>query len=260
MRTLRKALPFAVLAIASAVCVLGQAPSPPPSGDGMESYSVLHNFLEIPPVPGRPFTAMAVVELERFNVEEGEDPLSRTLSLVARDGKGRTHNEVRRLMPESFHGTPQILVVRLFDPETHTEITYDPRARTGTRQNRMEPTQKAFLAGQDVKTEDLGVSTLNGLETKGIRHWIAITTGAAWWKKSAQVEEETWTAEDLHLNLLVKRSDERAGSMTVGISNLKREEPPATMFEVPPGIRLQDLTTVTGASPPATSGDAGAKH
>jgi len=239
---LRRTLGLAVLAAAATLSV-GAQPTP-------------KNYLEIPPTPGRPFTATAVVELERYD-EEDVDPVSRTLSLIARDAKGRTHNEVRRLMPESFHGTPQILVVRIFDPETLMEVTYDPVRHAGTRQIRPD-SPKPFLSGAGVKTQNLGTSTMDGLQTKGVRHWAVISTGAAWWKKSAQVEEEVWTSEDLHLSLLLKRSDERSGSLTVGISNLKREEPPASMFEVPAGIKVQDLPAADGTMPTsASAGQAG---
>jgi len=40
----------------------------------------------------------------------------------------------------------------------------------------------------------------------------------------------------------VRHTDPRVGVETVGVSNLKREEPPASMFQVPAGYQILDVT------------------
>ena len=62
-----------------------------------------------------------------------------------------------------------------------------------------------------------------------------------------EVVDEEWYSEDLHINLLVRHFDPRVGVQTVGVSGLKREEPPASMFQVPLGYKIVDETP---ASPP----------
>jgi len=57
-----------------------------------------------------------------------------------------------------------------------------------------------------------------------------------------EVDDETWYSPELHINLLVRRSDPRTGVLTIGVSGLKREEPPASMFEVPQGYKIGDVT------------------
>jgi hypothetical protein len=242
----RKTLTFAAWFALSVLSVLGQSPAPLPSGHPALGPTLPRDFIDIPAVAGAPFTATAVVELERYNVED-EDPFSRTLSLIARDSKGRTHNEVRRLMPQSFHGTPPVLVVRIFDPETHTEITYDPARHTGRRTILADQPQPFFVSNAEVKTEDMGTSMMNGLKTKGTHRTYTLPKHGFGWGKPPQREEEDWTSEELHLSLLVKYVDEHTGALTIGISSLKRQEPSASMFEVPAGYRIEDLTGGGGA-------------
>ena len=66
-----------------------------------------------------------------------------------------------------------------------------------------------------------------------------------------QIEDEDWYSDDLHINLLVRHTDPRMGEQTVGISGLKREEPPASMFEVPKGYTVVNADPAPAPSPPA---------
>lgn len=89
--------------------------------------------ISIPDVPGKPFSATAVLEIERY-WSDGSTQVRRTINLVARDSEGRTHNEVRRLMPEYFHGSPELLSVRLFDPLTRMRTDLDPGVHVARQQ------------------------------------------------------------------------------------------------------------------------------
>jgi hypothetical protein len=71
------------------------------------------------------------------------------------------------------------------------------------------------------------------------------------------VVDEFWYSQELHLNLLVHHTDPRSGEQTVGISGIKREEPPAAMFELPLGYKIVDVTpplapASVSASPPVS--------
>ena len=82
------------------------------------------------------------------------------------------------------------------------------------------------------------MTTLNGLQAKGTRRTFAAPRAHLGWGKRPEVQEETWYSEDLHIDLLTRLTDSRVGVQTIGISNLKRGEPTASMFQVPPGYRI----------------------
>jgi hypothetical protein len=207
--------------------------------------------MNIPPIAGAPFSATVVIEAQREGSESYPE-VFRTISLVARDSFGRTHSETRRLMPENFHGSPQLMKVHLFDPRTRIYTVYDPTQKVATQETVPKQPNAADAPNPFDHVEDLGVSTLNGLKTKGTRRTVIKARGI---RKPVEIEDEEWYSEDLHINLLVRHSDPRIGTNTIGVSNLKREEPPASMFEVPAGYKILNLTPAPDPQPvPAPSG------
>src|SRR5580698_6392381 len=103
--------------------------------------------LTIPDVANLPFSATLVMEVDR-SWPDGSTEVRRTINLIARDSQGRTHNEVRRLMPEYFHGSPELISVRIFDPLTRIRTTCDPVQHSARQQYipRPEPKPAAPVA------------------------------------------------------------------------------------------------------------------
>jgi hypothetical protein len=197
--------------------------------------------ISIADVPGKPFSATAVVETERY-WSDGATQVRRTINLVARDSEGRTRNEVRRLMPEYFHGSPQLLSVRLFDPLTGMRTDLDPVFHVARQQLIPKKLNPALTPGPALRIEDLGTTTMNGLEAKGTRRTTTIAAKASGTGDPVEIEDESWYSDELDLNLLVHHTDPRVGVDTVGLSNLKRGEPPAAMFQIPAGYQVINAT------------------
>jgi hypothetical protein len=197
--------------------------------------------ITVPPIPGAPFSATVVVEDERYDYF-GPDEVWRTINLIARDSRGRTHNESRRLMPESFHGSPPLLGFRLYDPQTRIRTICDPVLRLARHQAFSEESATESTPDPAVRIQDLGTTVLDGLQAKGTRRTLSLSAKATRTGSPADIEDEVWYSDDLHLDLLVRHSDSRVGTQTIGVSDLKREEPPASMFEVPPGYKIVDAT------------------
>jgi hypothetical protein len=212
------------------------------------------NGITIPSIAGAPFSATVVIESQRED-PEGYIEVRRTVNLIARDSNGRTHNETRRLMPEYFHGSPQLLTVRLFDPQTRIRTVYDPAIHIASQQIIPEQPKAADLRNPEVHIADLGLSTLNGLPAKGTRRTFTLSRKASGVGERVEIEDEEWYSEDLQINLLVRHSDPRIGTQTIGVSNLKREEPPASVFEVPAGYKIVNLTP--SSEPPNAPNGAG---
>jgi hypothetical protein len=206
------------------------------------------NAITVPDIPGAPFSATAVIEVQRY-LPDGSTQLRRTINLIARDSQGRTHNETRRLMPQYFHGSPPLLSVRLFDPLTRIRTLCDPTLRIARRQFVPEQPKSNSFPNPFMRIEDLGVTTLNDLQATGTRRIYTVSAAAGRTGNPIDVEDEEWYSDDLHMNLLVRHSDPRVGIQTIGVSDLKREEPPAAMFQVPAGYQILDITPAPAPAP-----------
>lgn len=234
----RKTLSFAALFAASLLTLPAQQPSQgiPPQGQ-----AAAVNGITIPDIPGAPFSATVVLELQHYR-PDGSTQVRRTINLIARDSDGRTHNETRRLMPEYFHGSPQLLSVHLSDPLTRISTLYDPALHIARQQLVPKQTKTDSSPNPLMHIQDLGTTALNGLPAKGTRHTHTISAAASGTGSPVEIEDEDWYSEDLRLNLLVRHSDPRIGVLTIGVSGLKREEPPASMFQVPADYQILDIT------------------
>ena len=245
----RHSLVFAAILAASLVALHAQRTTTnlPPA-----NITIISNGsgIGIPDVAGLPFSATMVIVNERA-MPDGSVLTRRTINLIARDSAGRTHNEVRRLMPESFHGSPELLEVRLFDPQTRIRTIYYPSTHSARQLLLPNPPKVAPANDRFVSFKDLGSTTLNGLEAKGTLRTLTTfgIVGGYDEVEDVDVLDEFWYSHELHLNLLLHHSDPRGTDVTLGISGLKRGEPPAAMFQLPPGYKIVDTTPAPGPPP-----------
>jgi hypothetical protein len=237
----RLAALFAVILLEIPVSLAAQDPALP-------ERATTATGLAIPDVPGAPFSATVVLESERI-WPDGSSQIRRTINLIARDSQGRTHNETRRLMPQYFHGSPELMSVRIFDPLTRILTVYEPALHIARRMFVPKITSAVTPAKRSGLTRDLGTTTLNGLLTRGTRRTEVMPDYEADTGIPIEIEDETWYSDDLHLLLLVRPSDSRVGVETLGVSSLKREEPAASLFQVPQGYKILDVTPQAPASP-----------
>jgi hypothetical protein len=170
---------------------------------------------------------------------DGTTDVKRTEALIARDSQGRIRNERRMLVTESFRGTPALLSVHIFDPVTRISSLYIPgsgivRQRTLPPQPPGQPTYPG--------AEDLGYTNLNGMQAKGVRVTRTIPAQFSSTGKPVQITDEFWYSEDLHMNILERHLDPRSGEQTVAILSIQREEPLASLFEMPAGYKIVDMT------------------
>jgi hypothetical protein len=200
----------------------------------------------VTPVAGAPFTATVIISSER-PMPDGSTESKHTINLIARDSRGRIRNERRPMMPESFKGMPPLIQVHLFDPQTRLNTYYQPSTRIA-RQTVLPATPKGpNLTDPGITVENLGGTDLNGVEVQGVRRSHTVPAQASGTGAPVFVEDEYWYSEDLQINLLVHHSDPRSGVQTVAVSDIKREEPAASLFEVPEGYKTVDMTPPPGA-------------
>jgi hypothetical protein len=246
---MQRSLLWIVLLLAAGAAAL---PAQQISNDANPLYrptSIIMHTIFVPPIAGVPFSATAVIKNEQ-PMPDGSVQTSNNINLIGRDSRGRTHGEMRPWMPETFHGMPPLNEVHLFDPQTRLKTIYEPATHIARVQMQAGPPRTvspANISNPLVKMEDLGSTTIDGIDVKGARRTLTIPAQANGTGAAVAVVDEYWYSEDLHMNVLLRHTDPRTGVETIALSNIKREEPDQAFFEVPQGYKIVDMTPPPGA-------------
>jgi hypothetical protein len=207
----------------------------------------------VTPVPNVPMTA--VVEVQSTQVlDDGTSVSKKTFNNIARDSQGRIYNERRALEPDSFDGTPPLISMHIYDPNTKLNTFMEVDTRLARRTLRLETTPALVLAPGRASAapvnrpghqeQDLGTESMENVVVHGLRRTRTIPANASGTGKPIVVTDEYWYSEELHLNMLVKHDDPRTGQQMVAITQVNRSEPSPSMFEVPADYKIVDETPV----------------
>ena len=220
-------------------------------------------------VTAAPYTATATTESTQV-LADGNRIVNKTSSFVARDSQGRTRREtdLRRI------GTMQVdspKMVFINDPTTHTQYIFTPGGGEATkvirsegnwkegsqiidlratRERRMKEKvvvnvqgaregQQSKESAEQVKHEDLGTQTIEGVFAQGKRETVTIFAGEIGNERPIEMVTETWFSPELHTMVLRKHSDPRMGESTYRLTDIKRNEPDASLFQAPAGAKLR---------------------
>ena len=219
-------------------------------------------------VTAAPYTATATTESTQV-LADGNRIVNKTSSFVARDSQGRTRRET------DLHriGTMQVdspKTVFINDPTTHTQYIFTPgggettkvvrsesswkekpqiiELRT-TREQRLKEKTIVTVQGahegqqrkensEQVKHEDLGTQMIEGVSAQGKRETVTIPAGQIGNERPIEIVSETWFSPELHTMVLRKHSDPRLGDSTYRLTDIKRNEPDAALFQPPPGTKV----------------------
>ncbi len=201
----------------------------------------------VTPVPNAPFSA--VVTVERSVVQRDGAVLNlKTIRDIHRDSHGRIYNESRALLPVSSTQTPEVERIHLYDPLTRTSTMLNPRARTFWTMtvNRppatvppslinASPTGGTLPPNEFTRTEDLGILEMEGSPAHGVREIQTIPAENNGTGKEVVIVDEYWYADDLRINLMIKHSDPRTGTVKLTVGQLVRTEPDPALMEIPKG-------------------------
>jgi hypothetical protein len=206
------------------------------------------------PIPNAPFSG--VVNIERTIVrKDGSVTQFKSTREVARDTRGRIHNELRALIPISSTDTPTLLNIHLYDPQTRISTEIDVQKRTFwiTTINHPPSTEPPSIrfaapdgnapANEFTKQEDLGVREIEGVSAHGIRQTQTVSDENN--GKDVVITDEYWYSEDLRINLMIKHSDPRKGITTLTVAQITRTEPDPEFFDVPEGYTRPEVQTGT---------------
>jgi hypothetical protein len=205
----------------------------------------------VTPIPNAPFSA--VVEVERSVIRpDGSTFRLKSMRQIGRGSHGRIHNEARAAVPVASTDMPQLIRVHLFDPQTRISIWFEPHDRvfwslTGSHPPATTPPAPRFASGatqglpqnEFTRQEDLGIREMEGVSVHGVRETQTIAAESSGTGKEVVITDEYWYSEDLRINLLIKHTDPRKGSVTLKVTQVSRTEPEASFFEVPEGYKLR---------------------
>jgi hypothetical protein len=234
-----------VLALLTAAPMILPAQQPPPYEGPViqEQSSSGSSFVQpvlIVPVAGTPFTATVVI-----NNEDGSRSSQYSVIEIARDSAGRIRNERHKFVPGTFRGTPPTLFVHTYDPATRISHVYDPVTMTYRDQVVLPP--RKSIDQKDGKEEDLGSTTINGTQARGTRVTRTIPARVSGTGKPVNMVDEFWFSEELQMNVMEQHTDGRGGLQTLAILSIKREEPDASLFEVPAGYKRDPIAPPVSA-------------
>lgn len=207
----------------------------------------------VTPVGGLSFSAVVEQKMTQ-TLKDGTTFQRRTTAFIARDFRGRIHNESREVLSITSTREPALLSIHIYDPDTRLNTFLNPRTHIARQSTLPNPPLTAppldwaqqktanDNAPTNVKLEDLGTNDLDGVEVHGYRRAITLNIKASGTNQPVVITDEYWYSDELHLNMLAKHSDPRTGELTVAVTQLNRNEPSADLFEVPTNYKIVDVT------------------
>jgi len=235
----------------SATTLLAQQAAPhPPDYPGVRTFIP---GVFVTPVPGAPFSGTVEV-LSKQLLPDGTTYTRRTVNHIARNSAGVIHNERRMLEPPGFQGEAPVLHWHIFDPQTRVSTFLTPAtliareavlpAPPRAPENTTPETAIAIANAQNLAVKNLGTESIAGLVLHGTRKQRTIPAALSGTGKDVTITDDYWYSEDLKVYLVLKHNDPRTGDQTVGILDVDRKEPDATMFRIPPDYKVVDETPV----------------
>src|ERR1700741_3118718 len=151
-----------------------------PDGGVIEQF----NSILLPPIPHAPFTSTVTAEWTKV-LEDGSTLTVQNHRLVVRDGAGRIYQERRRLIPKDSQQEPDLQRIEISDPAARTKYFCRPETHLCALERYVGPeaaTTQPVGTEQDsfgaLTREDLGKTSVNGVEAVGTRETRTLNPGA----------------------------------------------------------------------------------
>ncbi len=199
-------------------------------------------------VKGAPFSAQATIESVQ-TLGDGTK-LTRTVSgALYRDGEGRTRREqeIGFMGPFAPTGEAPPRLIFISDPVSGVSYALNPENKTARKMRSFDgappgrppkepPPQSEFQA----KTETLKKQVVEGVEVEVTRATTSIPAGQIGNDRPLEIVSERWYSPELQIAVMTRHSDPRLGVTTYRLSNIKREEPPRSVFTIPADYQIEE--------------------
>ena len=229
-----------------------QAPPPPPPHDGLfmggpgpAGGMMGGEFGDGKTVAGAPLTAVVTVTRDT-TLADGNKIHNESQAKVYRDSQGRVRRELGVDLVTPATGNVKRNVVMIMDPVAGKRYMLNPDNKTarvmpmhGPRQhgdkgaNAANGESRGPAQAGELKKEDLGTKTVNGLQAEGVRVTRTIAAGSIGNDKPIDVVTERWYSPDLQIAIMTIHSDPMMGTVTTKLTNVTRGDPDSSLFQVP---------------------------
>lgn len=206
-------------------------------------------------VTGAPFTATVSVQNSQ-TLSDGNQIQNTSTGTLARDSQGRTRRDMALpafgSMAAAGKSAPHVSMIN--DPVANVHYMLDPDKKEAHQMSGRGhkggghggPEGFAIRSGSrgeepdqaNVTTTSLGTQSINGISATGTRTTRTIPAGAIGNQKPIVVTNERWYSPDLQIVVMTKTSDPRMGEFTRQVTNIQRQEPDASLFQVPAGYTI----------------------
>jgi hypothetical protein len=233
------------------IATSGPGPMMPPDEVGFIEFE---GSIEGNTVTGAPFTASFSTQRTQ-TLADGNVIQRSTTGSIARDSQGRTRRDMTLPPMGAWAASGKIpsQISTINDPVAGTHYILDPNQKTARQmpapsirgawkfrgENGTRSSSEAASANPNVTTTSLGTQTINGVSATGTRTTRTIPAGAIGNQKPIVITVERWYSEDLQTGVLTKRSDPRTGDTVTQVTNIQRQEPAASLFQVPSDYTIQ---------------------
>jgi hypothetical protein len=229
-----------------------QGPPPPPHrggamfermGPGFDGMGFVgfEGSLEGKTVTGAPFSASFSTQ-ETQTLTDGNKIERSTTGSVARDTQGRTRRDMT--LPAigqwaaSGKTPPQVSFIN--DPVAGTHYVLEASTKTAHQMSAHthgpDAARSSAMAAEVQKnttSQSLGTQTINGVSAQGTRTTRTIPAGEMGNEKPIVIVTERWYSAELQTTVMTKRTDPRMGETVFQLTNIQKQEPAATLFQVP---------------------------
>jgi hypothetical protein len=235
-----------------------QAPPPPHRGgghmfermgfDGM-GFVGFQAGLAGRTVTGAPFSA-SISTQETETLTDGNKIERSSTGSFARDTQGRTRRDMTlpAIGPWAASGKTPPKMSFINDPVAGTGYVLEANTKTARQMKAHDHSADGAKASsmaakfqKNTTTESLGTQTINGVSAQGTRTTRTIPAGEIGNEKPIVIVTERWYSPELQAAVMIKRTDPRTGESVFQLTNIQKQEPAATLFQVP-----SDYTVKTG--------------
>jgi hypothetical protein len=273
MRTQRKLLIVATMGLAvtgagGAARAQSQQPAPPPPSGDVMFYRAPGAGPMLPPeaigflgveaplggkiVTGVPFTASFSSESTQ-TLADGNHIQHKNSGTLARDAQGRTRRDMSlpAIGAWTTSGAPRE-VSMINDPVSGIHYVLEHERKIAREFAPPDLLMDKVKHGQDgiastkkgpgdpnMTTASLGTQTIGGVPAEGTRITHTIPAGAIGNELPIVVTVERWYSADLQTDVMIKRSDPRTGDTVMQLSNIVRQVPDASLFQVPSDYTIE---------------------
>ena len=219
----------------------------PPGYSGVQSR-VPGIFLT--PVANAPFTGQVDI-VSHHKLPDGTEQVTTARNTLARTSSGKVYQEYHFLAAPELLGKMPLMSRFTYDPSSRQRIDMFPQTHLarlvvlrGPQRlpaDALPPAERPPDPG--VTETDLGSQSMDGMELHGLRRQRIVPAELSGTGKPVTVTDDYWYSPALSIYMTIRHDDPRTGEQLVAVTNVKRVEPDAQQFAVPPDYKLVDETT-----------------